>query len=208
MPATLSALLIAVAFLMPGFIASRVLSFVYPQTEAAEARTVLTAITLSCLNYALLSWLFVLAWKQLWYENIVFLAAFVFFSLFVSPVVIALLFGRINDSDWGRRMRQRLGVMHPIPKAWDYFFHQGVPCWVVATMKDGKVIAGLYGNNSFASSFPAEEDIYVERVCMLSAEAKIEGLVTDSIGAIIRMENVALLEFFQVSQPGRPGGAT
>ncbi len=191
MPATLSALLIAVAFLMPGFIASRVLSFVYPQTEAAEARTVLTAITLSCLNYALLSWLFVLAWKQLWYENIVFLAAFVFFFLFVSPVVIA----------W-------LGVMHPIPKAWDYFFHQGAPCWVVATMKDGKVIAGLYGNDSFASSFPADEDIYVERVCMLSAEAKIEGLVTDSIGAIIRMENVALLEFFQISQPGRPGGAT
>lgn len=201
MPNTLSALLIAVTFLMPGFIASRVLSFVYPQTEAGETRAVLTAITLSSFNYAILSWAVVLVWKQLWYENVAFLAAFVFFSLFVSPVIIAVLFGKINDSEWGRRMRRQLGVMHPMPKAWDYFFRRGLPCWIVATMKDGRVIAGLYAGESFASSFPAEEDIYLEKVCSLSPDGKMQGIIPDSIGAIIRMENVALLEFFEISQP-------
>jgi Family of unknown function (DUF6338) len=198
MPTTLTAVVILVAFLMPGFIASRALSFVYPSSETGETRAVLTAITLSSFNYAILSWIIILAWWQSWYKSVEFLAAFVFFALFVSPVIIALLFGKVNDSDWGRRMRQKFGVMHPIPKAWDHFFRRRVPCWVIATMKDGRVIGGLYGPNSFASSFPAQEDLYIEKVCTMSADGKMEGVIAQSVGAIIRMENVALLEFFEI----------
>jgi hypothetical protein len=74
-------------------------------------------------------------------------------------------------------------------------------------MKNGKVVAGLCGNKSFASSFPADEDLYLEKVCTLSADGKMDGIVPNSMGAIIRMENVALIEFFESIQPSSRGDA-
>jgi hypothetical protein len=201
MPTTISAILVIVVFLMPGFIASRVFSFVYPGSATGESRTVLTAITFSCFNHAILSWLLVLAWKEMWYENLAFLAIFSVFDLFVLPVIIALLFVKMNETGWGRRVRDRFGLLHPIPKAWDYFFSRRIPCWIVATLKDGRIFAGLYGEQSFASSFPAEEDLYLEKLCSLSPEGKIVEVAQYSLGGIIRIENVATLEFFESASP-------
>jgi hypothetical protein len=156
MPTTIGAVLVIVAFVIPGFIASRVLSSAYPRSEPAEGRLV----------------------------------------LLLTPVVIGLVLVKAIDTNWGRRFRHAFGIVHPVPKAWDYFFRQGTPCWIVATLKDGRIVAGLYGPNSFASSFPSEEDLYLEKLCKLSPQGKIEGVADFSIGGIIRMENVQLLELF------------
>jgi hypothetical protein len=64
-------------------------------------------------------------------------------------------------------------------------------------MKDGRVIAGLYGPNSFASSFPAPEDLYLEKMCKLSPQGKIEGIAEFSNGCIIQMDNIELLELVE-----------
>jgi hypothetical protein len=204
MPTTISAILVIVVFLMPGFIASRVRSFVYPSSETSEARIVLSAITFSCLNYAILSPLFIVAWKWLWYQNLVFLATLAILSLFISPTLIVLFSAKVNESYWGRRFRDKFGLMHPIPKAWDYFFSRRISCWIVATLKDGRVFAGLYGQASFASSFPSQEDLYLEKLCDLSPEGKITGVSPLSVGGIIEMENVSTLEFFEPGQTSVP----
>lgn len=196
MPTTISAILVIVAFLMPGFIANRFLASAYPSAEPSETRAILTAITFSCLNYAVLSWLLILFWTKAWYENLGFLAGFTFFILFLAPVFIAWLFIKFVQSDWGRKWRLSLGLMHPMPKAWDYFFHLRKPCWVVATLKNGRIFAGYYGGNSFASSFPAEEDLYLEKLCNLTPEGRILDLHPESAGGIIRMDAIDALEFF------------
>ncbi len=85
MPTSLGAILILIAFIMPGFIAGRVLSSAHGTSEAGEGRLVLGAITLSCLNYAVLSWLLVLAWTRKWYEDPLTLALLAFFILLVAP---------------------------------------------------------------------------------------------------------------------------
>jgi hypothetical protein len=198
MPTSLGAVLILIAFIMPGFIAGRVLSSAHPSSEAGEGRLVLGAITLSCLNYAVLSWLLVLAWTRKWYEDPVTLALLAFFILFVAPFLIALALVWVIDTEWGRRVRVAFGIAHPVSKAWDSFFRRGIPCWIVATLKGGRVIAGLYGGNSFASSFPAEEDLYLEKICRLSAQGEIEGIAEFSRGGIIKMENVETLELFDI----------
>jgi len=198
MPTSVGAILVVIAFIMPGFIAGRVLSSAHPSSEASEGRLVLGAITLSCLNYAVLSWLLVLTWSQQWYENPLSLALLAFFILFVAPVLIALTLVKVIDTEWGKKVRVAFGIAHPVSKAWDSFFRRGIPCWVVATLKGGRVIAGLYGGNSFASSFPAEEDLYLEKICRLSAQGEIEGIAEFSRGGIISMENVETLELFDI----------
>jgi Family of unknown function (DUF6338) len=197
MPSSTAAVLIIVAFVMPGFIASRIVSFTLPGMEPSDGRLVLTSITLSCLNYAVLSPLLVSAWLGKWYENSLAIATLAFCVLFVSPVLTGLAIPQIVESEWGKRTRERFQMMHPVPKAWDYFFRLGTPCWVVATMKDGHVLAGWYGMNSFASSFPAQEDLYLEKTCNLSPEGRILQVRESSQGAIIRMEEVRMLEMFE-----------
>ncbi len=205
MPSSTAAVLIIVAFVMPGFIASRVVSFTLPGTEPTDGRMLLTAITLSCLNYAVLSWLLVYAWLDKWYENPLAIASLAFSVLFVAPVLTGLAIPQIVESRWGRRVRERFQMMHPIPKAWDYFFRLRRTCWVVATMKDGHVLGGWYGVSSFASSFPAQEDLYLEKTCSMSPEGRILGVRELSQGAIIRMEDVRTLEMFEspVSAPSK-----
>ncbi|MGA2302149.1 MAG: DUF6338 family protein [Candidatus Acidiferrum sp.] len=203
MPTSIQAVIVIVVFLMPGFIASRVLSYTYPRSEPTEARLVLTAITLSCFNYAILSWFLILSWKRLWYQHTAFLAFLVFLSVFISPVLSTLGLVKLAETNWIRRFRQTFGLPHPVPKAWDYFFRKGIPCWVLATLKGGQLVGGLYGENSFASSFPSEEDLYLERLCNLTPEGRMNGFADFSVGGIIRMENVELLELFEYEPEGQ-----
>jgi hypothetical protein len=200
MPETSNAVLILLVFLVPGFIASRVLTLAFPREEPSEGRMVIEAIALSCFNYGLLSWLFVLAWKEGWLDDPSVLALLAVLALFVSPVVLGFFLIWASDSPWVASLRRRFRLTHPVPKAWDYFFRQGVPCWVVATLRDGRIVAGLYGGDSFASSYPASEDIYLERLCRLSPDGKMIGLADYSLGGIIRMENVELLEFYEFNK--------
>jgi hypothetical protein len=198
MPQTIEAILVLLVFVIPGFVSSWILSHAYPRAEPGEARLVLEGIALSCINYGLQSWILIFFWKMRWFEEPVYLSLMAVFSLFIAPTILALTLVKVLDSEWMRSIRERFRLAHPVPKAWDRFFRQGKPCWVIATLKDGQVVAGLYGQNSFASSFPAEEDIYLERLCELSAEGKILRLSMRSLGAIIRMENVRLMEFIEL----------
>ena len=196
MPTSIQAVLVIALFLMPGFVARSVLSSVYPTSEPSESRLALTAITLSCLNYGVWSWLLVLSWQRLWYKSNGFLAILAVLVLFLSPVVGTLAFVKFMQTDAFRHSREFFGIRHPAPKSWDYFFGKGAACWIIATLKTGHVIGGYYGTESFASSFPHEEDLYLELLCELTPEGQLDRIAPLTLGGIIRMEEVVLLEFF------------
>jgi hypothetical protein len=196
MPTSIQAVIVITLFLMPGFIARWVVSSVYPTSEPSEGRLVLTAISLSCANYAVWSWLLVLSWQKHWYENDAVLAFLAVLILFLSPVVGTLAFVKLAQTASFRSARETFGIRHPSPKAWDYFFGRGTPCWVIATLKSGRVIGGYYGTGSFASSFPNAEDLYLELLCDMTPEGRLNGITSLTLGGIIRMEDVQLLEFF------------
>src|ERR1051325_10895554 len=160
MPSSIQAVVVIALFLMPGFIARSVLSAIYPTAAPSDSRLALTAITLSFLNYGTWSWLLVLSWRRHWYESASFLSFLAVLVLFVSPVVGTLTFTKLAQTNAGRQAREVFGIRHPTPKAWDYFFGKGAPCWIVITLKSGRVMGGYYGTESFASSFPNEEDLY------------------------------------------------
>ena len=197
MPSTFNAVLVIVIFLMPGFIARKVMSSIFAGAEPTEVRTILDSVTLSSLIYATLSWLLVWAWMSKWYENVFALAILAVLVLFVSPIVVALSLTKLMETTLARRIRETFGILHPVQRAWDYFFRRGLSCWVVATLKDGRVLGGWYGPSSFASSDPTSQDLYLEKICKLSPDGKIESMADLTLGGIIDRENIELIEFFE-----------
>lgn len=194
MPTSIDAVIVILLFLIPGFIARGVFSSIYPVPQPSDMRLVLTAIAWSCVNYGLWAWLLILAWSRGWNKHAAVVAALV---LFVSPVGCTLIAGKMMRTAAYRKLRERLGIRHPIPKAWDYFFSGGKPCWVVATLKSGKVVGGFYGSQSFVSSYPENEDLYLELLSNMTPEGRLNGITPLTLGGIIRMEDVQLLELFK-----------
>ena len=201
MPTTIAGVLIIVMFVMPGFVASQVITFAYPRSEPGEGKLILEALTLSSLNYAFLSWLLILAYRHRWYEDSIGITVLAVGTLVLVPVLLGFCVVWISEAAWLNRVRIRFGMTNPVPTAWDSHFRRARPCWVMATLKNGILVAGLYGPNSAASSYPAPEDLYLEKLCRLSPSGEILGLEKNSAGGIIRMEEAYLLEFFDLELP-------
>ncbi|HEX8232366.1 MAG TPA: DUF6338 family protein [Caulobacteraceae bacterium] len=114
------------------------------------------------------------------------------------PVTIGLMLAVANQWELGRRLANRIGLnpIHGIPTAWDWSFHQASSgAWLLITLKDGSEVAGLYGEQSFASTSPAERDIYLERVYARVDGGAWEPLPEDR-GILLRGEEIRFVEFF------------
>ena len=83
---------------------------------------------------------------------------------------------------------------HPTAKPWDYVFAQRKSYWVKVTLKDGTVIAGRYGDKSFASSAPAPEQIYLEQTWVLNNNGGFERAKNDTAGVLILSSEISYVE--------------
>ena len=199
MPASIPQVVVLVLFVIPGFVFTRILGFSVPTRSREATNLILDSLSASCINYGLL-------FPFLWYilrgdfpsqHPFLFAASWVLI-LFGFPVILGALTIRGLESQKFQWIRRAFRLIHPVPKAWDYFFRQGKSCWVLANLVDGKLVAGLFSTNSFASSYPDEQDLYLEKLCALSSDGRMTGIIEQSEGAIIHMDQVRLLEFYSL----------
>ncbi len=67
LPESVQALILVIAFFMPGFVAGKVYELCFQREEPAEQVRLLEYVTLSCANYAFCSWIIVLVIQgQVW----------------------------------------------------------------------------------------------------------------------------------------------
>ncbi|EHQ4639005.1 hypothetical protein U9F30_002746 [Salmonella enterica] len=71
----------------------------------------------------------------------------------------------------------------------------------MVTLKDGKKIAGKYGANSFASSAPEPEQIYLEEHWVLNDDGGLERPRVSTLGILILSKDIEHLEFFRFEPP-------
>lgn len=192
-----NALFFTVGFLVPGFVWSAVLSTLLPARQAATEMRFLEFITLSCINHGLWSWLLFPLYQARFYERHPYLTGIILFVVvFLSPVVLGIVSGRLQQTQAGGRFLRWLGLrtVHPIPCAWDWHFSREKPYWVLVTLKDGSRVHGLYHERSFAASDPNRRDLYIE--------AQFEPLesgewapLEDTGGVLIVADQIATIEF-------------
>ena len=187
-------------FIVPGFIMYCAVSTIVPKKKEEANVSFIRFLLFSCINYAIWSWLiYYIAKNDLAEENPLIASLIWGFIILISPLIIGLVIGINSRKETIRKILQAVGYnpIHPIPTAWDFkFCNITEGSWVIVTLKDDSIVAGLFGKDSFASSDYEERDIYIERVYRIQADGTwVE--VQRSEGILICNKQIKHIEFFK-----------
>lgn len=188
-------ILLFVIFFIPGFISIKIWHLLNPSHRIEATTYILEAISYSCINYAISFPLLIVLNKGiksgiLWYHY-----GIISLVLFIFPIIWPFIYLRITSS----KKMQGI-IIHPIPKAWDYFFKRGEICFMLIHLKSGDLLGGYYGSESFASSYPAEEDLYLQQVLEVDENGCFGDPIEDSKGLLINYHNIDYIELFNASK--------
>nr|WP_236165647.1 DUF6338 family protein [Pseudomonas fulva] len=185
-------LILFIAFVIPGFISIKCYQLLQPGVVRNAADQVVDAIAYSCINYALFLWLiFAVERSALRDAHPLLYGIFYVVVLLVGPVIWAVMWRWMRSWEVFQR-----NAPHPTAKPWDFIFQQRKPYWVIVHLKGGGTIGGLYGGQSFASSAPAPEQIYLEQEWIVE-DGGLTRAVESSAGVLISGTEIAHIEFRQ-----------
>jgi len=155
--------------------------------------SLLEAIAFSALNFAVLLRLITFIFSNNFYKGhpgLFWIA--IYFIMVIMPIIWPILLFKLLTSTFLGKY-----VIHPIQKPWDFVFGKRQRYWIIIHLKNGRKIGGKFGENSFASSYPADEQIYLEEVWELDEKEKFIKPVEKSKGMIILKNEILAIEFFQ-----------
>lgn len=180
-------------FFLPGFISMKVYDLLVPGEKRDASKSLLEAVSYSTLNFAALFWLIAILQTGDFYHR-----HFVLYSLSVVAIMVVVPacwpFAFLALSAW-RPVGKHF--VHPIQKPWDFVFGKHEPFWIIVHLRNGQKVGGYFGDKSFASSNPANEQIYMEEVWLLNENGQFLRLVENSRGILIMNEDIRAVEFFE-----------
>ncbi len=112
--------------------------------------------------------------------------------IFVGPILWPYIWTKLLKSKSLKAKFQQ-----PFPTAWDFFFHKRKRVFVLIHLTNGNKIGGYYGPDSYATSYPREGDIYIEKAIKVDQEGRFLEVVSDSCGILIRKDEYELIELFK-----------
>lgn len=184
-------LFLFILFVVPGFISIKFYQLFYPGSAVPISEQLVDAVSYSCINYAFLFWLVrIVEASQLDVVHPWLYYLFYVFVFVLAPALWVLVWKWIRT----RNLFQR-NAPHPIAKPWDFVFQQGKLYWIIIYMKDGRRIAGKYGVGSFASSAPAEEQLYLSESWVMEGDV-LDRAVDQTAGVLILSSEISHIEFF------------
>lgn len=190
-----SKLVLFIAFVVPGFVSLKCYEVLCAKPQRDAANQLIDAITYSCVNYALLFYFIVLVEQSSMRTDHPYLyTAFYAIVLLIAPIFWALIFKYARAHQYLQKY-----LPHPISKPWDYIFSNRKEYWVIATMKNGNKYAGLYSRQSFSSSAPAPDQIYLEQCWKLNEKGGLEKSRENTAGILIVSQEIETLELFNVT---------
>ncbi len=126
--------------------------------------------------------------------------------VFGGPAAFGVALGVNARKNYARRLLRWLGLnpVHPVPAAWDWKFGDTPGSYVIVTLTDGKCIYGYCGEASFASSDPAERDVYIEKVYELDEDNVWQDPGPRSM--LIKAAEIRFVEFIPPETEGEGNG--
>ena len=83
--------------------------------------------------------------------------------------------------------------------AWDWYFNQQKPAWVIVTLKNGSRVYELFDKRSFAGDDPDRRDLYLEATFQVLANG--EWAPNDDTGGILILaDQIAVIEFRNLAE--------
>ena len=187
---TLSLFLI---FFIPGFISLKIYDLLVPGERRDFSKSAFDAIAYSALNFAVFLPLILLIQPELFsarQKNWLIVPAYL--VLLVCPAIWPFLLIKLASTKLFLRY-----FVHPTPRAWDYLFGRREQFWIIVHLKDLRRIGGRFGTQSFASSSPAEPEIYLEEAWKLDDNGAFLAPVERSRGILIMADEIVAVELFE-----------
>ena len=92
--------------------------------------------------------------------------------------------------------RLRPYILDPTPLAWDHYFRKGEPCFVLVHLKNGNYIGGRYSDESYASSYPEPQELYLSEVWRVDGEGRFVEKIESTKGVLVNNDIIEYLEFY------------
>lgn len=201
---SLNSLFFILAFIVPGFI----FRFVYGKLVPIRYRNIedsyLGFFTISMINYGIWSWLIYWIYQTEYFKENPFNTGLMWLCIiFISPFILGMLWGVLTQKNIITNALGLIGLntINPIPTSWDYKFSRtDEAVWVIITLKDKSIIAGLWSSDSFSSSDPSERDIYLEKVYTIPDSGSWEPAGDNNDGVLISGDEIKTVEFFRSNE--------
>lgn len=186
-------LVLFIIFILPGFISLMIYDYLIPSVKRDFSKSIIEIICFSTLNFIALSFLIYLNLNHKYYENCLIIFYLSLLLIFIiMPALWPIIFVRLTTTKFFNKY-----FIHPVSKPWDYFFGKKEAAWVIVHLKNGNMIGGLYSSNSFASSYPNKEQIYLEEIWKLDENGVFLYKIDRTKGVIILGDDISSLEFFK-----------
>lgn len=185
-------LVLFILFFIPGFISIKIYEHLVARDKYNFSDGFIEVMGYSCLNYAFYSWLIWIVVVFDYHVNHPVRTGFIIFLIvFISPILWPFLARKFYKSALFKR-----AAIGPERSAWDHVFCKREGCWILVHLKDGTKIAGRYGTDSFASSYPRREDIYIQEIWRLDEDQNFDVPVPGSKGMMLFRDEIKFIEFF------------
>lgn len=183
--------------MVPGFIIDSIYRSCVPQEDVKSESALLRFLFFSTINYAVVFPVLIFI-SEIPYINSHGTIRFYISLLviFIFSVAIALIISVISNKGWIRTLLQKMGIhtTHVVPTAWDYQFKKEEPRYLTIYLKDGGIVFGYWGADSFASSLRDNKDIFLEKIFDVNEDNEwVE--ITQNNGLWIPVESVKYIEF-------------
>jgi len=190
----LDSIVLFILFVFPGLISMHIYRLLLPAKDIDWKTVVVQASFYSSLNFALSLPILVLIHRANFPTThpityVVLLMA----VLLVFPVLLPIIWSMLLNWNWLMNKLQ-----HPFQTAWDYFFNLRKSVFVLIHLKDGTMVGGYYGPNSYATSFPNEGDIFLEAVFQVDDKGEFGDKIEETGGILIKKSDYTFIEFFNV----------
>jgi hypothetical protein len=216
-PATGTALLILVAFVLPGFVTLVIRETTYVIRDAVTPfERLLLSLVYSALIYGVLMIAAVVGGLHdhdiaALYHGKRDLAEYLVLGV-VALLVLPLLISETGR--WWRRSKRlrprslallRISSSHNTQSGWDHFFGSNTAALVRITLDDQRVVAGYFGEGSLAGYTEDTQDIFLERRWELDDDGWFLQPAPSSVGLWIAHEHIVSLEVYDPdTQPEQP----
>lgn len=181
---SVSYILLAAAFVVPGAISLYVYGLIRPSPERTLRDLFVEALAISIVNFVVLFWPIYYAIRpETLASRPAATWAVLLICLFVLPAVWPILLNRALTA------LDRLGwTVTRSRTAWDEVFlrHAGEGCWVIAEVGPGERIGGRFSRNSFASAFPREGHIYIQELWEIDSDDTFVRELPGPQGVVLR----------------------
>jgi len=185
-------LVLFLLFFIPGFISMKVYQLLIASDKIKFSDAIAEAVGYSSLNFAFFSWLIILIHKDNFPETHPFYYYLLsFIIIFITPILWTILYLYIS-----RLKRFKNYLISPIKSAWDYYFDQRKSCWIIINLKTGEKIGGVYGAQSFSSSYPNKEQIYIQELWEVDKDGRFIKKYNRTNGILVSLEETKSVEFY------------